>query len=53
MQTVFRKWGRFSQKPWLTKGIITSTKHKQKLYRTYVLTGNAFEKQFLKNMLIN
>ena len=53
MQTVSRKWGRCSQKPWLTKGIITFIKHKQKLYRTYFLTGNAFEKQFLKNMLIN
>ena len=45
MQTVSRKWRRFSQKPWLTRGII---KHKQKLYRTYFLTGNAFEKQFFK-----
>ena len=48
MQTVSRKWRRFSQKPWPTKGIITSIKHKQKLYRTYFLTGNAFEKQFFK-----
>ena len=44
MQTVSRKWRRFSQKSWLTRGIITSIKHKQKLYRTYFLTGNAFEK---------
>ena len=48
MQTVSRKWRHFSQKPWLTRGIITSIKHKQKLYRTYFLTTNAFEKQFLK-----
>ena len=48
MKTVSRKWRRFSRKPWLTRGIITSIKHKQKLYRTYFLTGNAFEKQFFK-----
>ena len=48
MQTVSRECRRFSQKPWLTRGIITSIKHKQKLYRTYFLTGNAFEKQFFK-----
>ena len=29
MQTVSRKWRRFSQKPWLTRGIITSIKQKQ------------------------
>ena len=46
MQTVSRKWRRFSQKPWLTRGIITSIKRKQKLYHIYFLTGNAFEKQF-------
>ena len=48
MKTVSKKWRRFSQKPWLTRGIITSIKHKQKLYCTYFLTGNAFEKQFFK-----
>ena len=48
MKTVSRKWRRFSQKPWLTRGIITSIKYKQKLYRTYFLTVNAFEKQFFK-----
>ena len=48
MQTVSRKWRRFSQKPWLTRGIITFIKHKKNLYRTYFLTGNAFEKQFFK-----
>ena len=48
MQTVSRKWRRFSQKPWLTRGISTAIEHKQKLYRTYFLTENAFEKQFFK-----
>ena len=48
MQIVSKKWRRFSQKPWLTRGIITSIKYKQKLYRTYFLMGNAFEKQFFK-----
>ena len=48
LQTVSRKWRRFSQKPWLTKGIITSIKHKQKLYRTFFLRGNSFEKKFFK-----
>ena len=46
MKTVSTKWRRFSQKPWLTRGIITSIKHIEKLYRTYFLKGNAFEKQF-------
>ena len=48
MKTVSRKWRRFSENPWVTRGIITSIKHKQKLYRTYFLTGNAFKNQFFK-----
>jgi len=48
LQTISRKWRRFSLKPWLTKGIITSIKNKQKLYRTLFLAGNTSEKKFFK-----
>ena len=36
------------QKPWLTKGLLTSIKHKQKLHKNFYINGNNFEKSFYK-----
>ena len=43
-----RKQKRIQQKPWLTKGLLVSIKNKQKLYQSYFLNGNAYEKSFYK-----
>ena len=48
LQNATRKQKRLFQKPWITKGLITSTKHKQRLYRTHFLKGNSSERQFYK-----
>ena len=39
---------RIQRKPWLTKGLLVSIKNKQKLYQSYFLNGNAYEKSFYK-----
>ena len=46
LQTMSRKQKRIQQKPWLTKGLLASIKNKQKLYQSYFLNGNAYEKSF-------
>ena len=28
------------QKPWITKGIYTSVRHKQRIYKLFLLSGN-------------
>ena len=43
-----RKQKRIQQKPRLTKGLLVSIKNKQKLYQSYFLNGNAYEKPFYK-----
>ena len=48
LQNATRKQKRLFQKPWITKGLITSIKHKQRLYRTHFLKGNSSERQFYK-----
>ena len=41
LQNATRKQKRLFQKPWITKGLITSIKHKQRLHRTHFLKGNS------------
>ena len=50
LENATRKQKRLFQKPWITKGLITSIidKHKQRLYRTHFLKGNSSERQFYK-----
>ena len=48
LQNATRKQKRLFQKPWITKDLITSIKHKQRLYRTYFLKGNFSEDNFIK-----
>ena len=47
LQNATRKQKRLFQKPYIT-GLITSIKHKQRLYRTHFLKGNSSERQFYK-----
>ena len=46
--TASRKQGRLQQNPWLTKGLLSSIKNKQKLFKTCFLHGNNFQKTFLR-----
>ena len=39
LQKALRRQKRIQRNPWLTKGILTSIKQKQKLYRTHFLNG--------------
>ena len=48
LQNATRKQKRLFQKHWITEGLITSIKHKQRLYRTHFLKGNSSERQFYK-----
>ena len=48
LQNATRKQKRLFQKPWITKGLITYIKHKQRLYKTHFLKGNSSERQFYK-----
>ena len=48
LQIVSRKQRRIQAKPWITKGLLISIKHKQKLYRTHYLTQNLSKQQFYK-----
>ena len=43
-----RKQGRLRQKPWITKAILKSLKHKQKLYSSNFINGNDVSKQYYK-----
>ena len=46
--TVSRKHKRLLQKPWITKGIFTSIRHKQKLYNTHYKSGDTLKIDFYK-----
>ena len=35
-------------KPWITKGLLVSIKHKQQLYKTHFVNGNSEQKKFYK-----
>ena len=48
LQTQSRKKKRLQQKPWKAKGLLTSIKNKQKLYKNYFLKGNDLDKQYFK-----
>ena len=43
-----RSQERKSSKPWLTKGVLTSIRKKQWLYRTHFLNGNTLKKRLFK-----
>ena len=43
-----RKQRRLRQKPWITKAILKSLKHKQKLYSSHFINGNDVSKQYCK-----
>ena len=48
LQKASRRQKRIQRNPWLTKGILTSIKQKQKLYRTHFLNGDALSVNFFK-----
>ena len=48
MQKTSRWQKHIQRNPWLTKGILTPIKQKQKLYRTYFLNGDALSTNFFK-----
>ena len=43
-----RKKRKLLQKPWITKGILVSIRHKQKLYTSHYLHGSELQKRFNK-----
>ena len=43
-----RQKKRLQQKPWITEGLLTSIKNKQKLYKTCFLNGNDADKYYFK-----
>ena len=48
LSAVCRKHKRLLQKPYITKGILTSIRHKQKLYNTLYKSGDALTINFYK-----
>ena len=43
-----RKQLKLKLKPWITKGLLVSIKHKQQLYKTHFVNGNSEQKKFYK-----
>ena len=43
-----RKQGRLKTKPWITKGLLTSIKRKQKLHKSHFINGSAIAKNYYK-----
>ena len=43
-----RRQKRIQSKPWLTKGLLVSIKHKQKLYRSHFMSHDLEKQQFYK-----
>ena len=48
LQKASRRQKRIQRNPWLSKGILTSIKQKQTLYRTHFLNGDALSINFFK-----
>ena len=48
LQKTSRRQKRIQRNPWSTKGILTSIKQKQKLYRTHFLSGDVLSINFFK-----
>ena len=51
LQKASRRQKRIQRNPWLTKGILTSIKQKQKLYRTHFLNGDALSINLFRRIL--
>ena len=45
LMTISQKQRKLVKKPWLTKGIWTSIKNKQKLYKMWFLEKNTYERR--------
>ena len=43
-----RRQRKLAAKPWITKGILTSIRNKQRLYKTYLKNGNANQQLYYK-----
>ena len=43
-----RKQARLAKKPWITKGIFTSLKRKNTMFRSHFISGNVNEKRFFR-----
>ena len=48
LRKLSRKMRKLKQKQWITKGILTSIKNKQKLYLTHYLNGTITQKRYYK-----
>ena len=48
LKIAFRKQSKLNKKRWITRGLMTSIRKKQKLYKTYFLKGSDGEKIFNK-----
>ena len=44
LTNLLRKQKKLVKNPWITKGIWTSIKNKQRLYKTWFLEGNSYER---------
>ena len=50
---VSRKKRKLFHKPWITRGIFFSIRHKQKMYKSIFVNGNEFQKKYINNILMN
>ena len=48
LKKLSRKQLKLKLKPWITKGLLVSIKHKQQLYKTHFVNGNSEQKKFYK-----
>ena len=53
LKKVSRRQRKLKLKPWITRGLLISIKHKQKLHLSPFINGNTEKRNFYKNMLMN
>ena len=51
LKKLSRKQQKLQSKPWITKGILISVRHKRKLYKSHFLAGTEIQKRFYKKYL--
>ena len=53
LRPISRRMKKFLQKPWITKGLLTSIKKKRGMFKSHFLSGEEKKNRFIKFTLIN
>ena len=53
LRAISRRMRKLLQKPWITKGLLTSIKKKRQMFKSHFLSGEDKKNHFIKFTLIN